>query len=165
MRPETALLVLQTGLADPLTIVAGLVAGTLSRSWSRTFFAGLAAAVLLLGVEVATGRVHPQHIAWLLLPAKFMPAMLWAAIGHVGWRWHDAGERAGLRLARGLALGVVGGAIVGFASGLGYVNCPVTGAVGREASWMTMVAALLGGAIGAIIGMIRAISRPSPSHS
>ena len=154
---EAALQSIRSGLSDPLTIVIGLLAGALAGSWRRALAAGAVATMLLLGIDVATGLVHPRHIAWTLAPVNFVAPLTWAMLGLVGRRWHDYGERAGLRLARGLALGALAGAVAGLAAGLAYVNLVASGTPEAEASAMTMVAALLGGAVGAIIGMIRAI--------
>ena len=154
---EAALQSIRTGLADPLTVVVGLLAGALAGTWRRALAAGAVAAMLLLGIDVATGLVHPRRIAWALVPVNFVAPLTWAMLGLLGRRWHDSGERAGLRLARGLALGAVTGGIAGLALGLAYVNLAVADMRQGEASAMTMLAALLGVAIGAIIGMMRAI--------
>lgn len=159
---EAVIQSIRVGLADPLTIVAGLLAGALSRSWQRALAAGAVVTLLLLGIGVATGAVHPHHIAWALVPANFVAPLAWTAVGFLGKRWHDDGERAGVRLARGLALGAVAGAVVGLVAGLALVNLAAVGARDGEASATTMLATLLGAAVGAIAGMIRAISRPTP---
>lgn len=158
---DAAIEALRAGLADPLTIVAALLGGALARSWPRALAAGAAATMLLLGVDVATGLVDPHRIAWALAPVNFIAPLAWAAAGHLGRRWHDDGERAGVHLARGLALGTVLGSIAGLALGLAWVNlADVPGREG-EASAMTMLGVLLGGAVGAIAGMIRAVRRPT----
>ena len=154
---------IRAGLGDPLTIVTGLLAGALSRSWPRALVAGGVDTLLLLGVGVATGTVDPHHIAWALVPANFIAPLAWAAAGFLGKRWHDDGERAGVRLARGLALGAVAGAVIGLVAGLLFVNLADVDAREGEASAMTMLAALLGAAIGAIIGMIRAVRGTPPA--
>jgi hypothetical protein len=161
---EAALQSIRAGLSDPLTIVVGLLAGAVVGTWRRALVAGAVATVVLLGVDIATGLVHPGHIAWALVPANFVAPLVWASAGFVGKRWYDDGERAGVRLARGLLLGAVAGAVVGLAIGLAYVNLAATGAREGAASAATMLAALLTGALGAIIGMILAIGRP-PSKS
>lgn len=152
---------IRAGLGDPLTIVLGLFAGALARSWRRALAAGAVVTLLLLGLGIATGGVDPRHIAWALVPANFVAPLTWALVGFLGRRWHEDGERAGVRLARGLALGAVAGAAIGLVAGLAYVNLATVGAGGGAASALTMLGTLLGGAIGAIAGMIRAISRPA----
>jgi hypothetical protein len=152
---------IRIGLGDPLTIVAGLLAGALSRSWQRALAAAAVVTLLLLGLAIATGAVHPHRIAWVLVPANFVAPLAWTAAGFLGRRWHDEGERAGVRLARGLTLGAVVGAVIGLVAGLAVVNLATVGVRDGEASAMTMLAALLGAAVGAIAGMIRAISRPA----
>lgn len=132
---------IRLGLADPLTIIVALLAGALAGSWPRALAAGAVATLLLLGVDVATGLVDPRHIAWPLLPANFVAPLAWASLGFLVKRWHDDGEAAGVRLARGLAVGTDVGAVGGLAVGLASCNLAAVRTAEGDARAVTRLAA------------------------